>query len=172
LLLLDTTLDLAEAEAGALRLDRAPVDVSTVVGQLVDVYQPAMAERQHKIALDLEEPVFVDADLPLLNRAISNLFENELTHLPAGRQINIRLHSCAGSVELVIEDDGPGFPSDIVARACERFVKGKQSPGHGLGLAFVDAVAQAHGGSVSLSNRGGGGATIAMNLPVSLLQPS
>lgn len=170
--LLNTTLDLAEAEAGALHLNRSPVDLSLVVAQLVDLYQPAMAERDHQITADLAEHIFVDADLPLLNRAISNLLENELTHLPASCLIKIQLHADDGSAALVIEDDGPGFPPDIAARACERFVKGKQSPGHGLGLAFVDAVAQAHGGTISLSNRRGGGATIAMNLPVSLLQPS
>jgi signal transduction histidine kinase len=172
LLLLNTTLDLAEAEAGALHLNRSPVDVSLAVAQLVDLYQPAMAECHHTMAVDLEEHVFVDADLPLLNRAISNLFENELTHLPAGCQINIHVRSCDGSAALVIEDDGPGFPPDIVARACERFVKGKHSPGHGLGLAFVDAVVQAHGGAVKLSDRVGGGAVITVSLPVSVLQPS
>ena len=169
--LLNTTLDLAEAEAGALPLNRVPVDVSLALAQLVDLYQPAMAERHHRMAVDLAH-VFVDADLPLLNRAMSNLLENELTHLPVGRQINIRLHSCDGSAALVIEDDGPGFPSEIAARACERFVKGKHSPGHGLGLAFVDAVVQAHGGAVKLSDRAGGGAVITVSLPVSVLQPS
>ena len=172
LLLLNTTLDLAEAEAGALHVNREPVDVSVALAQLVDLYQPAMYERHHQIAADLEEHVFVDADLPLLTRVISNLLENELTHLPAGRHINIRLHSHAGSAELAIEDDGPGFPPDIVARAFERFVKGQHSPGHGLGLAFVDAVVQAHGGAVKLSSRTGGGAVVTVSLPVSVLQPS
>jgi signal transduction histidine kinase len=172
LLLLNTTLDLAEADAGALRLNRGPVDISVALTQLVDLYQPAMAERRHRMAVDVEEHVCVDADLPLLNRAISNLLENELTHLPEARQINIKLHSHNGSATLVIEDDGPGFPPDIVARACERFVKGKESPGHGLGLAFVDAVAQAHGGAVTLSDRAGGGAVITVSLPISVLQLS
>jgi signal transduction histidine kinase len=170
--LLNTTLDLAEAEAGALRLDRSPVDLSLVVGQLVDLYQPAMAERDHQIAVDVADHIFVDADLPLLNRAISNLLENELTHLPASSRIHIQLRSYEGSAEVVIEDDGPGFPPDIVARACERFVKGKESPGHGLGLAFVDAVAQAHGGEIILSNRVDGGAAVIMKLPACVLQPS
>jgi signal transduction histidine kinase len=168
LLLLNTTLDLAEAEAGALQLERSPVDLSLAITQLVNLYQPAMVERGHTVAADVEEHVFVDADLQLLNRAISNLLENELRHLPDGREINLTLHSDGGSAILLIEDNGLGFPADIIARACERFVKGKHSPGHGLGLAFVDAVAQAHGGTVSLSNRAGGGAAIMMSLPASV----
>src|SRR3984957_4157908 len=170
--LLNTTLDLAEAEAGALHIDRGPVDFSDVVRQLVDIYQPAMAERHHEVTSDIEQRVVVDADLPLLNRVVSNLLENELTHLPVGCHVSIRLHSTAGSAELVIEDNGPGFPLDIGSRAFERFVKGKHSPGHGLGLAFVDAVVQAHGGMARISERVGGGAVITLSLPVSVLQPA
>jgi signal transduction histidine kinase len=168
--LLNTTLDLAEAKAGALHMHRGPVDFSDVVRQLVDIYHPAMAERQHEVAIDLEKHVFVDADLPLLNRVISNMLENELTHLPVGCQVSIRLYSHQRTAELVIEDNGPGFPPDIGSRAFERFVKGKHSPGHGLGLAFVDAVVQAHGGVANVSDRPGGGAVITLSLPVSVLQ--
>jgi signal transduction histidine kinase len=170
--LLNTTLDLAEAEAGALHMDRGPVDFSDIVRQLIDIYHPAMAERHHEVTSDLEGHVVVDADLPLLNRVVSNLLENELTHLPLGCRVSIRLHSHEGSAELVIEDNGPGFPPDIGSRAFQRFVKGKHSPGHGLGLAFVDAVVQAHGGVAKICDRAGGGAVITLSLPVSVLQPA
>ncbi len=168
--LLNTTLDLAEAEAGALRIERGPVDFSDVVRQLVDIYQPAMAEHDHEVTTDLEEHVVVDADVTLLNRVVSNLLENELTHLPVGCQVKIRIYSHQGSAVLVVEDNGPGFPPDIGSQVFKRFVKGKHSPGHGLGLAFVDAVAQAHGGSARVSERSGGGAVITLSLPVSVLQ--
>lgn len=140
------------------------------VRQFVDIYQLAMAERHHEVTSDLEEHVVVDADLPLLNRVVSNLLENELVHLPVGCRLSIRLHSCNGSAELVIEDNGPGFPPDIANRAFERFVKGKHSPGHGLGLAFVDAVVRAHNGVASISGRPGGGAIVTVSLPVRVLK--
>ena len=168
--LLNTTLDLAEAEAGALHMDRGPVDFSDLVKQLVDIYHPALIERHHEVTTDLEEQVVVDADVTLLNRAVSNLLENELTHLPSGCQIEIRLHSHQGSAELVIEDNGPGFPAEIGSRAFKRFVKGKNSPGHGLGLAFVDAVVQAHGGGTRVADRPGGGSVITLSLPIGVLQ--
>ena len=101
---------------------------------------------------------------------MSNLLENELTHLPAGCRVKTRLLSQQGSAELVIEDNGPGFPPDIGSRVFKRFVKGKDSPGHGLGLAFVDAVAQAHGGGAWVSDRPGGGAVVTLSLPISVLQ--
>ena len=77
-----------------------------------------------------------------------------------------------GSAQLIVDDNGPGFPADIGARAFERFVQGKHSPGHGLGLAFVDAVVQSHGGRISVFDRPGGGAVITVVLPLSVLQPA
>lgn len=170
--LLNTTLDLAEAEAGALRLDRQPLDLSQALIELIDLYHPAMAERHHEITTDIAEHVVVDADPTLINRTISNLLENELVHLPAPCQIRISLRSQAGAAELVVEDNGPGFAPDVGARAFERFVKGKHSPGHGLGLAFVDAVVQSHGGRVKISHRPDGGAVLCVSLPLSLSQPA
>ena len=168
--LLNTSLDLAEAEAGALRLDRSTVDLSSVIQQLVELYQPAMCERRHELMADLDAHVVVNADLSLLNRVVSNLLENELAHLPPGCHIHIQLRSQQASVEFVIEDNGPGFPPEIAAHAFERFVKGKRSLGHGLGLAFVDAVVKAHGGAVKISDRPAGGALITMSLPACVLQ--
>lgn len=166
---LDTTLDVAEAQAGALHLDRSMVDLSVTVRQLADLYKPAIEERRHKFILDLEDHVIVDADRVLLNRVLSNLIENEIAHLPAGCQITIQLRSQQGSAIVVVEDNGPGFPPDISSRAFERFVRGKQSHGHGLGLAFVDAVIRAHGGTAKISENPAGGAVITLSLPASVL---
>jgi signal transduction histidine kinase len=168
--MLDTTLDLAEAEAGALRLDRAPVDLSAAVAQLASLYEPAMAERLHALTVDLEPEVFIDADVTLLHRAINNLLQNELRHLPDGCHIGVHLRSHEGTAILVILDNGPGFPPGLRARAFDRFAKGKNSPGHGLGLPFVNAVVRAHGGTVKLLDRSGGGAIITVSFPVSVLQ--
>jgi signal transduction histidine kinase len=169
---LNTTLDLAEAEAGALRLDRRTVDLSTVVQQLVELYQPAVSDHKLEITADLEAQVVANVDLSLMSRVISNLLENEMIHLPPGCQVHIRLRSRHGSAELVIEDDGPGFPLELAGHAFERFVKGNHSPGHGLGLAFVDAVVKAHGGAVRISDRPARGAAITLSLPASVLQPT
>ena len=167
--LLDTTLDVAEAQAGALRLDRSAVDISAVMRQMLALYQPSMDEHRHELIVDLQDQVFVDADWGLLHRSLSNLIENEIAHLPGGCQIAIRLRSQDGSAILAIEDNGPGFPADIRSRVFERFVRGKHSRGHGLGLAFVDAVVRAHGGTVTISDRPAGGAVISLSLPASVL---
>lgn len=170
--MLNTILDVAEGQAGALRLDRSPIDLTKAVQQLADLYQPAMADRNHEVVLDLEEHVFIDADQVMINRVISNLLENELTHLPPGCRIVVRLGTRERWVNLVVEDNGPGFSPEVSARAFERFVKGKNSPGHGLGLAFVDAVVRSHDGNVRISARPGGGAQIAVSLPGGVREPA
>ena len=169
---LNTTLDLAEAEAGALHLDRKPLDLSEVTTQLAEIYRPAMAEKNQRLVLDLEPKVVIDADASLIERVVSNLLENELMHLPDNSDILIRLRTEQGGADLTVQDNGPGFPLEIRERVFERFVKGKQSPGHGLGLAFVDAVVQVHGGSVKIGIAPSGGALITMSLPVGVFQPA
>jgi signal transduction histidine kinase len=165
--LLNTTLDLAEAEAGALRLNREPLNISDVIRQQMDLYQPALGARHHVVSADIENGVFVDADLSLTHRLISNLFDNELAHLPEACRIRIRLFTQHQEARLLIEDNGPGFPADLRSHICERFVKGKHSQGRGLGLAFVSAVVQAHGGAVRIGDREGGGASITLTFPLS-----
>ena len=72
----------------------------------------------------------------------------------------------AGTAKLALEDNGPGFDPDVLPHIFERRVKGRDSNGHGLGLAFVDAVVRTHGGTVAATNREGGGATITIALPL------
>jgi signal transduction histidine kinase len=164
--MLNTALDLAEADAGALRLQKEPIDLAELVRQLLDLYQPAMDVGRHNVSARLE-PLTVYADPSLLHRAIANLLDNEVAHLPMDRRINLSLRPKGSDALLTIEDDGPGFPRALREHAFERFVKGEHSTGHGLGLAFVQAVAEAHGGSVKVGDRPGGGAVIVFCLPLS-----
>jgi len=109
--------------------------------------------------------VIVNADAALISRVLSNLIENEIAHLPPGCRIGVRLRAIEGFAELVVDDNGPGFPPEIYARAFERFVKGATSHGHGLGLAFVRAVVRAHGGTATISTGATGGAVITLLIP-------
>jgi signal transduction histidine kinase len=163
--MLNTTLDLAEADAGALQLRKEPTDLSDLVRQMVDLYQPAMAEHRHEVSTQLQ-PARVDIDLSLLNRSIANLFDNEIAHLPPGCRIDVSVGTRTGEAELTVEDNGPGFPPNLRGRAFERFVKGQHSTGHGLGLAFVNAAIQAHGGHVQITDGQRGGAVIIVSLPL------
>jgi signal transduction histidine kinase len=100
-----------------------------------------------------------------MHRMMANLLENELAHLPSHHSVRITLAGSSDHVSMHIEDDGPGFPPDLLPHIFERRTKGKNSTGHGLGLAFVDAVVRAHGGIISASNGPEGGARLTIDLP-------
>jgi signal transduction histidine kinase len=142
------------------------VSLSDLIQQLADLYHPAMAEHSQELSLHLESQVTVEADVAMINRAIVNLLDNELTHLPAGSRVAIRVRAAGNNAEILIQDNGPGFPIELRGRIFERFVKGAHSKGHGLGLAFVNAVARSHGGSVTIADAAGGGAEISLKLPL------
>jgi signal transduction histidine kinase len=164
---LTDSLDVAEANADALRLSRSEVDLAEAVAAMIDLYQPTFSERDLTLQFSCAGPVSINADAGLIHRAISNLFDNEVSHLPSGCTVVVDLRA-ADSVILTIEDDGPGFAPEIIQRLFERRTKGRDSSGHGLGLAFVDAVVRAHGGVVTASNRRTGGARITVSLPLTV----
>jgi signal transduction histidine kinase len=99
---------------------------------------------------------------------IVNLFDNELKHLPASCAVTISLSAADDSALLVVEDDGPGFEPEVRSQIFERRVKGRNSTGRGLGLAFVEAVVRVHGGTIEASNGGEGGARLAIALPLAV----
>jgi signal transduction histidine kinase len=164
---LNKSLDVAEAKADALRLTPSVIDLDELLRVMTDLYEPCMSEKGLRIHLCSSGPVKIFADAALIHRMIANLFDNELNNLPASRTVTIRLSAETHAAILILEDDGPGFASEISLRVFERGVKGKNSNGHGLGLTFVEAVARAHGGAITASNRQEGGAQLTIKLPLS-----
>ena len=163
---LNASLDVAEARADALRLSRSEINLDELVRIMVDLYEPSMTEKGLQIRVRSAGPVTVEADAALVHRMIANLFDNELKHLPASCTVTVRLEASDDAALLSVEDDGPGFAPEVSQHLFERRVKGKESNGRGLGLAFVDAVVRAHGGSVTATNREGGGARVVLSLPL------
>src|ERR1035441_888182 len=164
---LNKSLDVAEAKADALRLNLTSIDRDELIQVMVDLYEPSMSEKDLHVIYKSAGPVKIVADAGLIHRMVANLFDNELKHLPNGCSISIHVHGDEEKAMLVFEDDGPGFAPDIRPHLFERRVKGRNSNGHGLGLAFVEAVVRAHGGSVSaLNGKGNSGARIEIELPM------
>jgi len=163
---LNKSLDVAEAKADALRLTLSAVDLNELLRVMIDLYEPSMSERGLRVSLESSGSMEIHADAALLHRMVANLLDNELNHLPANCTLTIQLRGEENSVSMILEDDGLGFDSEMLLHLFERRVKGRDSSGHGLGLAFVDAVARAHGGSVAASNRESRGARITVTLPL------
>lgn len=162
---LTESLDISEANADALRLSQVQVNLRELLSAVVDYYGPSFAEKDLSLAYSGSGSTIVNADPGLMHRMMANLLENELAHLPPHHSVQIAVSGTREMVCLQMEDNGPGFPPDLLAHVFERHARGNTSRGHGLGLAFVDAVIRAHGGSVSASNRPNGGARLVIELP-------
>jgi len=105
----------------------------------------------HELSIDANR-AFVDGARDELHRLTLNLVENAIRHTPPGTQVRASVERVDGHVRLTVEDDGPGIPADLKDRVFERFVRGVGDRGgsSGLGLSIVQAVAQSHGGSVTI----------------------
>jgi signal transduction histidine kinase len=163
---LNKSLDVAEARADALRITRSEIELCELLRTMIDLYEPSMAENGLEVKLTCDGEVKVFADEALLHRMVANLLDNELKHLPRGCSVAIGVRRERDSALFIVEDNGPGFDPEVLLHVFGRRVKGRGSDGHGLGLAFVDAVTRAHGGTAAASNRESGGAKIIVTLPL------
>jgi two-component system, OmpR family, sensor kinase len=155
---------LARTDVGRV-VAREPCDVAQVVVESAGELGPLLSD--HEITLELA-PAVVDAARDELHRLALNLLENALRHTPPGTQIHVTTETVGDEASLVVEDNGPGVPDELAPTLFERFVRGAGDSGgsFGLGLAIVQAVAQSHGGSVTLErSHGGHGARFVVRLP-------
>jgi signal transduction histidine kinase len=163
---LNKSLDVAEAKADALRLTRSEIDLDQLLRVMLELYEPSLSDKGLQVRLRSSGPTGILADAALIHRMIANLLDNELKHLPPACTLTIELRNEDDGATLTLEDNGPGFDSEVLPQLFERRVKGRDSNGHGLGLAFVDAVARAHGGTAAALNVETGGAQITVTLPL------
>ena len=143
---------------------RRPVDLGEVaveaageVGALGD---------EHELSVDAEPGVVVEGVRDDLHRMVLNLLENAVRHTPTGTHVRARVSADDGTAVLVVEDDGPGVPPALRDKVFERFVRGSGDTGRsfGLGLSIVRAVAEHHGGSVTVDDASPG-ARFTVRLP-------
>lgn len=160
---LDSALDVAEAAGGALVLHQSSIDLVALVRDLAELYEPAAEERGASISLILPASASVALDPDLVRRALANLLDNALIH--GGGRVAITVEEEPEAVTLTVADEGPGIASELAERVFEPGVRGSGSPGYGLGLPLVRAVARAHGGEARLVASSGGGAAVSLALP-------
>ncbi len=141
------------------------VDVAALVGDCVTDLQARAHEAQVQIRSDLQ-PAWADADPGLLERLIANLLDNGIHHNRPGGVLSVRTGVHEGRLQLVVANTGSRIDPDDVHELTEPFRRIKRSgAGFGLGLSIVRSVAEAHGGSVSLSAPASGGLVVSVDLP-------
>jgi two-component system, sensor histidine kinase and response regulator len=147
-------LRLAEIDTGARRSGFAPVDVAKVADDAAAFYQPIAEHKGLTLSFESSGELTAAGDATLLAQAIANLLENALKYAN-GKIAVMATQRREGGIEVAVSDDGPGIPDEEKPRVKERFYRGDASrgtPGVGLGLSLVAAVAKLHGGVLELSD--------------------
>jgi signal transduction histidine kinase len=148
-------LRIAEIEAGSRRAAFATLDVGAVLADVSELYGVVAEEKG--VALTVQAPSRLPAfgDRELIQQAVANLVDNAVKFSPSGSAVTLSAAATHAGIEITVADQGPGIPEADRARAAERFFRGetaRNTPGSGLGLALVQAVAQLHGGSLRLAD--------------------
>jgi hypothetical protein len=132
-----------------------PLDLSGVLIDLAEMYEPAAEDLGHTFKLEVAPGLSVEGERSILAQAVSNLIENALKYTPAGGQVTLRAHLKGAGVEVAVIDSGPGVPEEDRKRVLERFVKleaSRSTDGVGLGLSLVAAAMDLHKGEVVLED--------------------
>lgn len=179
---LDEADRLLDMFSGVLRLARVEssnhwrfelVQATPILRELAEFYEPAAEEQGLSFGAEIEDGLILRGDEGLFTQAVSNLIENALKYTPAGGQVRVKATKRPdGRVEVGVLDDGPGVAPGDRDRVMERFVRlesARNSPGAGLGLSLVAAVARLHRGGLhlrdGLERQGGHGLCAALVLP-------
>ena len=164
--LLNDLLTLSTAEAGALRLHREPVQPHTLVREAEEAFEGPAAVAgvtlESHVAPDLP---MVDVDSVRIGEVLANLLSNALRHTPSGGLVSISADPADSGVAFVVKDTGSGIAPDALPHVFDRFAKGPDSSGAGLGLAIAKSLVQAHSGTISAKSQTDAGTTMRFVLP-------
>ncbi|EAT10353.1 HAMP domain-containing histidine kinase [Sphingobium sp. 10 DY56-G10] len=148
-------LRIAEVEAGTIRQYFRVFDLGAAVTDLCESYTAVAEDGDKSLTCSLAADVNILGDMELVAQALVNLLENALRYTPPQTVIEVILANAGGRAVLSVIDNGPGVPTNRRDTLTRRFVRGDQSrasPGHGLGLNLVQAVAKVHGGWLQLED--------------------
>jgi signal transduction histidine kinase len=148
-------LRISEIEAGARRSAFVAMDAKPLLTDLAELYGAVAEENSVRLEMDAPADLPVRGDRELIQQAVANLLDNAIKFSPPGGTIRLVGERAPGGLRLSVTDEGPGIPPEDVAQATERFYRGetaRSTPGFGLGLTLVRAVAQLHGGTLQLEN--------------------
>ncbi|HWE61870.1 MAG TPA: CheR family methyltransferase, partial [Chloroflexota bacterium] len=167
--LVNDLLDVSRLNGGALHLHRAPVDLQRVVTRVVETGRVIAPERT--VRLDApQDPVVIDGDSDRLEQVALNLLNNALTYAPES-PVDVRLRRQQGTIELEVQDYGPGIAAEALPHLFTRFYQ-VASPirdgrgGMGLGLFIAREIVEAHGGAMAVRSVVGEGTTFTVRLPL------
>lgn len=158
--LVDDLLDTARIARGRVKLDKQPIDIGMVVDQAVELIQPLMREKRHRLTVKKQQPdVYVLGDQARLVQAISNVLHNAAKYTDSGGEIRVEVCTLDHEIAISIRDTGAGIAPEVLPHVFEIFVQSERTldrsqGGLGIGLSVVKGLIEMQGGSVSVHSEG------------------
>jgi signal transduction histidine kinase len=167
--LVEDLLFLARTDSGALVLERTPLDLADVAAEAGGALASVAAQRGVRLEVD-PRPTPLAGDSLRLRQLVTILADNALAHSPAGTTVGVRVRPDGADAVFAVEDQGPGIREEDLPRLFERFWRADNAPagGTGLGLSIAAWIVEAHGGTISATNRPEGGARFEVRLPTTI----
>ena len=164
-----TLMDVAQAEAGVMKLHRTPTDLGALVESGLELYEGVADDKEIVVEKQFAGPLVVQADAPRIRQVFANLLDNALKYTPPGGRLVIGGRLEGNTAVVSFRDNGPGIAAADLPRIWDRLYRGDKSRaehGLGLGLSLVKAIVEAHGGRAEAASQPGGGAEFRVILPV------
>jgi PAS domain S-box-containing protein len=170
--LVDDLLDVSRLTQGRIELRRRPVQLADVIAQAVEIVEPLIKERQHKVAITSYRALRVNGDPARLVQCVANILTNAAKYTDPNGEIHLQSKHEGFEAVLRIADNGVGIPQDLLPHVFDLFVQGDRTldraqGGLGIGLSVVKRLVEMHGGRVSASSGGPrSGSTFEIRLPL------
>lgn len=168
-LLLEDLLDVSRIDAGALTLERAPIDAAAVVQEAIEQQRGLAEERAQTLVAEVADGLpRVSGDRERVLRVFANLLSNAIKFTPRAGRIVVRAARDGAAVRFAVEDSGPGVAPEQLPHLFDRYWQGRADTrqGAGLGLAIVKGIVETHGGRAWAESRPGAGSTFFFTLPL------
>jgi signal transduction histidine kinase len=166
--MLNTLMDITEAEAGMMKLQREPADLCQLAREVVELYEYVAEEKQVAVRTELPAPCEAPVDRTRMRQVFANLLDNAIKYTPAGGSVTISVRDESGLAVARFRDTGIGIPTEEQDKIWARLYRGDKSRsqrGLGLGLSLVKAVVEAHGGKATVASLADLGAEFTITLP-------
>ena len=168
LTMINTMLDISEAETGMAGLAMEDVDMNLIAQEEVGLFEPVAEDKDITIDLKTQGPVYILCDRQKLQRVIANLLDNAIKYTPSGGKITVAVSVDNNCTLITVSDTGMGIPEEDLPHIYERFYRGEKSrseTGNGLGLSLAQAFLKAHRGTIEVKSRLTMGSSFIVKLP-------
>lgn len=167
--MINTMLLISKTEAGEGNFTFEHMDLSYMVRDACELFMPIAEDKNITIKKNIEPGVFIDADLKMLQRAVSNILDNAIKYTPSNGSVSITVKQSADQADILIKDTGVGIDARYYEKIFERFFRTETSrttSGTGLGLSLANTIVKAHRGKIMVTSVVSKGSEFRIRLPI------